>query len=131
VKSVVAIIATVILLVQAGGCANPCQLQADLQHDDPDVRIKAITRAGNTKSTCAVPFLVDRLTDSQKDVRFFAIGALQRITGRTMGWRYYGRPAERARAVQKWRQWLREEYGTASGREQADQTGKSKEDGSI
>ena len=114
-KNLVAIIATAAVTTLAGGCNGPSQLQADLQHEDPAVRMKAISRAGNTADTAAVPFLVDRLTDSQKDVRFFAIIALERITGQTMGWNHYDPPNERAQAVQRWRQWLKEEYGHASG----------------
>ncbi len=82
-------------------------LYVALQDEDPAVRIEAGHRAGQVKDQAAVPYLVDRLTDSEKDVRFFAIIALQRITGETMGWRYYEPVAKRAEAVRRWREWLR------------------------
>jgi hypothetical protein len=34
--------------------------------------------------------------------------SLQKITGQTMGYRYYDPPQERAEAVQRWRQWLKD-----------------------
>ena len=132
-KSLLAIIATAVVTTLAGGCGNPGQLQADLQHEDPSVRMKAICKAGNAADKSAAPFLVDRLTDSQKDVRFFSIIALKRVTGQTMGWNYYDPPDERDQAVQRWRQWLKEECGHASGDSGQETDGadrKRREDGS-
>lgn len=90
-----------------GGCGNSDEnIYAHLQHEDPSVRIEAIHRAGQVRNTGAVPFLVDRLTDSQVDVRFFTIIALEKITGKTMGYRYYDPPGKRIEAVQRWRELL-------------------------
>ena len=89
------------------GCQDPAgQAAGDFQAEDPSLRIQAVARAGQTRDAGSVPFLVDRLTDSQTDVRFFAIIALKRITGETMGWNYYEPPLTRAEAVARWRQWL-------------------------
>jgi len=105
------------LLAQAGGCRHPGDnLAADFQSEDPSQRVRAVVEAGQTKDSAAVPFLVDRLTDSQQEVRFFAIIALERITGQTMGYNYYDPPDERAAAVARWRQWL--QNGRSEGRTQ-------------
>jgi len=84
-------------------------LQAKLQDEDPAVRLEAIHRAGQIKDRATVPYLIDRLTDSQRDVRFFAAIALRRITGRNMGWKHYAPRAERDKAVKRWRRWLETE----------------------
>ncbi len=53
-----------------------------------------------------VPYLVDRLSDTEEDVRFYAFLALRRITGETMGYEYFSPPQKRAEAIQRWRAWL-------------------------
>lgn len=79
-----------------------------MQAEDPDERIEAIVQAGEQRDRGAVPHLVDRLTDSEADVRFFAIESLERITGKTMGYEYYAPREQRRQAVERWRDWLRE-----------------------
>lgn len=104
------------------GCTSPPEdLYAQLQHEDPSVRNQGIALAGRTKDRRAVPYLVDRLTDSQEDVRFFAILALERITGQTMGYRYYEPPPKRLEAVRCWRKWLGEEYESATTAQAAEE----------
>ncbi|MCK4601773.1 MAG: HEAT repeat domain-containing protein [Phycisphaerae bacterium] len=92
--------------IAAAGCNSREQLYRQFQDEDPDIRLRAIRQAGELKDPKAVPYLVDRLTDSESDVRFFAILALEKVTGRTMGYRYWDPPAKRAEAVQKWRDYL-------------------------
>lgn len=77
------------------------------QDEDPSVRMKAVLRAGRWKDRESVPYLVDRLTDGEAEVRFAAILALRRITDETFGYRYYEPAAKREQAVRRWRQWLR------------------------
>jgi len=108
VKASRATILAAAVLLLAGGCGVPGEdLYAAFQDEDPSVRVSAIARAGQMKDPGSIPYLVDRLTDSEKDVQFFAALALRRITGRRMGWNYYDPPAKRTAAVQKWRQWVR------------------------
>ena len=91
----------------AGGCEPAeVELYRQLQHEDPSVRIAAVIRAGKTKDPMALPYLVDRLGDSEPDVRFFAILALEKVTGKRMGYHYYEPPDARAEAEQRWRRWL-------------------------
>ena len=50
--------------------------------------------------------LVDRLNDSEAEIRLLAILALDKTTGTTCGYRYYEPPERRAEAVARWRRWL-------------------------
>jgi len=92
------------------GCSWPGSGRGDivagLQAEDPAVRIDAVHRAGREKIESAVPYLVDRLSDSERDVRMFSIVALERITGLTHGYKHYQDAAVRSLAVEKWRRWL-------------------------
>jgi len=81
-------------------------IAVDLQAEDPAVRISAVHRAGREKLESAVPYLVDRLTDSERDVRMFTIVALEKITGLTHGYKHYQDAAARGLAVERWRRWL-------------------------
>lgn len=91
----------------APGCSLPgSSRNARLQDEDPSVRVTAAIEAGQAKDAQAVPLLVDRLGDSDADVRFFAIAALEKITGQTMGYKVYEAPALRQQAIERWRQWL-------------------------
>jgi len=78
------------------------------QDENPSVRQAAVIEAGKTRDPRTVPYLVDRLGDSEETLRFFSIHSLEKIAGRTMGYRYYDPPREREQAVQRWRQWLKQ-----------------------
>lgn len=86
-----------------------------LQAEDPDVRIQAAVEAANTGEMSVVPLLVDRLSDSDREVRFYAGLALRKLAGedvyRKMGWSSYDPPEQRRRAVRRWRRWVREHFG--------------------
>jgi hypothetical protein len=88
------------------GCTAQSDIAGDFQHEDPKTRIAAIHKAGQDKLESAVPYLVDRLTDSEAEVRMFAIIALQKITGLTHDFHHYDGPPARLEAVERWRKWL-------------------------
>jgi HEAT repeat protein len=88
------------------GCNGQGDIVEDFQNEDPKVRISAIRRAGSEKLESSVPYLVDRLSDSEADVRMFAIVALEKITGETHGYRHYDDSASRNEAIDRWRRWL-------------------------
>ncbi|MCD4825632.1 MAG: HEAT repeat domain-containing protein [Phycisphaerae bacterium] len=81
-----------------------------LQNEDPAVRIEAAVEAGKTRNSKALPLLVDRLSDTESEVRLFASLALEKIVGEKqfaeLGWKFYDSPDVRQKAVEKWRQWL-------------------------
>jgi len=88
------------------GCGKSCDLASGFQNEDPKVRISAIRRAGRDKDQSATPYLVDRLSDSEAEVRMFSIIALKEITGLTNGYRHYDPTVSRDKAIEKWRVWL-------------------------
>jgi len=105
--------------VLAGLCCGGCEtgqpsLYARLQDDAPGVRAGAIVEAAQTKDRKAIAYLIDRLTDSDASVRLYAIMSLEKLTGETLGYRHYDAPEERAKAVERWRAWLKDQ--TAAGK---------------
>lgn len=90
------------------GCGSerskPCL--SNLESPDPAQRIRAIKWAGDNEVESAIPLLVDRLIEQDVYVRFFAIRALEQITGETYGFDYKADAESRARAVKRWRESL-------------------------
>ncbi|MBN1943261.1 MAG: HEAT repeat domain-containing protein [Phycisphaerae bacterium] len=86
-----------------------------LQAEDPDVRIQAAVEAGNTSDKDVIPLLVDRLSDTDRDVRFYAGQALERLVGsdvyKELGWVSYDPPERREKSVMRWRRWVRKHHG--------------------
>jgi hypothetical protein len=70
-------------------------------------RIAAIKYAGKTEDHSVVGILVQALEEEDPAVRFFASRSLQKITGKNFGYKYYASDRERARAVKRWRRYLR------------------------
>ncbi len=95
-----------VLLTSAGGCAKPDR--AAIQSADPNERILGIFATATANDTLAVPLLVDRLEDEDEAVRFYAIIALDKITGQRLGYDYAKPAGARAPAVARWRQFVRE-----------------------
>lgn len=111
----------VLLLILAGCEATTPKVGTvarRLQAEDPAVRIQAAVEAGNTGDKEVVPLLVDRLTDTDSDVRFYAGMALEKILGQElsqqMGWVSYDPADQRNQAVTRWRRWVKEQYGQAT-----------------
>ena len=76
--------------------------------DDSAEKIPAIKRAGEQRDTRAVPLIIKELANDDPAVRFYAIEALERITGQTLGYHYYDSEESRAAAVGRWEKWLAE-----------------------
>jgi hypothetical protein len=96
------------LWVSCAPNATDAGLYQRLVAEDPSVRLTAIVEAGERKDRRAVPLLVERLGDSDSDVRLVANVALEKITGMTMGYECYEPEAKRQAAIERWRWWLRE-----------------------
>ncbi|MCK5114040.1 MAG: HEAT repeat domain-containing protein [Phycisphaerae bacterium] len=78
-----------------------------LQNEDPAVRVAAVVEAGNTKNEKTVPLLIDRLSDTESDVRMFSGIALRKITGQNFGWLSWDSRIKRDEAIRRWRQWAK------------------------
>lgn len=94
-------------LLTLAACASPAFLRDDIQSENPAHRILAIRAAAEARDTRSVPLLVDRLEDEDRAVRFFAIIALDKITGHRFGYDYGKPDADRRKAVERWRAYLR------------------------
>ena len=88
----------------AGGCF-PRESQS-IGAADPMNSIPAIQQAAATNDQQAVPALVKQLNNDDPAIRFYAFGALQRMTGNSFGYRFYDDVDERRPAVKRWQQWL-------------------------
>src|SRR5690606_19024441 len=96
---------TVIILVMGlavAGCrASRGPLRLD--HPDPANRIMAIKQAAAAQDPAAIPQLIESLDHDDPAVRFYAIGALHKLTGQTLDYAYYADDLERAPMVERWR----------------------------
>ena len=90
-------------------------LAAGLQSELGSERAAACIRAGQSRDKSVLPLLVERLEDTDADVRLFAINALRKITGQDFGYRYYASLAGRSEAVLRWRKWLADRQVDKSG----------------
>jgi len=109
-KTVAVFILVVIGVVVAGCVASTPKIGTiyqRLQNEDPAVRGAAILEAGNTKNTKTIPLLIDRLSDTESDVRMFAGIALRKITGKDFGWQSWDSRIDRDKAIRRWRQWAK------------------------
>jgi hypothetical protein len=99
-------VAGVLLALAGSACVHP-RAAPRLDSADTNARIAAIKRAARAGNHQAAPQLVDALDDEDPAVRFFAIGALERMAGERFGYDYFDDdPAARRPAVERWRQWL-------------------------
>lgn len=96
-------LALIAVVVGLCGCAD-LGAQKGIQSAEPGQRILAIRAAGEARDQSAVPLLIDRLSDEDVAVRFYAILALDRITGTRMGYDYGGTLASRREAMARWRE---------------------------
>lgn len=99
-------VALVSACLAAGGCI-PRESQS-IAAVDPLNSIPAIQKAADTKDQNAVPALVAQLNNDDPAIRFYAIQALQRITGTTLDYHFYEGVDERRPAIARWQAWLKQ-----------------------
>lgn len=108
-------ILTVGVWLTPAGCTAPVTPYPEaLISERPAERITAIKHAAEIGDRSVVTILVERLEDPDEAVRFFAIIALEKLTGERFGYQYYDTEVERARAVARWRRYLEEHQPVAS-----------------
>ncbi len=100
-------VACLALVLAACGCSTSQARLRALESPDPAQRARAAVAAGQARDTSAAHHLVGLLEDPDSGVRFCAIGALKRIYGDDLGYRYFDPRAEREAAVERWRDALR------------------------
>lgn len=104
------------LATLACGCAEQTPYPAALNSLRPDERARAAIHAAEIGDRDVIGILVDRLEDPDEGVRFYAILALEKLTGTRMGYDYRVSSNQRRRAVQEWRRYLTEQTNAAASR---------------
>lgn len=100
------------MIASGGGCTLGGRIpRSDIQSPDAVRRALAVQSAARDQDIEAVPLIVDRLEDEDDGVRFFAILALERLTGETFGYEYYKPPARQVAAIERWRDYVRSRGG--------------------
>ena len=98
-----------------------------LQSEDPLERIAGAKQAAEAKDPEAVPLLIDRLEDDDEAVRMYTIMALRRLEGTDLGYKYWSDEVDRARAAQRWREYLRAKRQQTNHQAPAEQPGNSQQ----
>jgi HEAT repeat protein len=75
---------------------------------DPLIRISAMKWAVENQAEQAIGPLVDALGDEEAAVRFFAIGALVKLTGEDYGYDYKANAPSRLQAIERWLAFLKD-----------------------
>ena len=85
-----------------------CGASVPPSFDDPtpQARIGALERAASSGDLSSVPRCVENLSSDDAAVRMAAAGALRRLTGETLGYRFDAPANERAEAIGRWRDWV-------------------------
>lgn len=104
----------VVVGLWTGGCTAPRE-RLVVTHHDASVKIPAIKRAVHEKDRSAIPQLVRDLDHEDPAVRFYAINALEQLTGERLDYVYYEDEEKRRPAVKRWNEWLASHLSDASG----------------
>jgi HEAT repeat protein len=104
-------IATCCVAALAAGSSVSCTAPrppVSIQNEDTDIKVLAIKKAVREKDKSAIPKLVEELSSDDPAVRFYAIEALEELTGQTLDYKYYQDDEGRKEAVEKWKKWVGE-----------------------
>ena len=85
---------------------------------DPSNNIPAIQEAARNGDSKAIPALVQQLDNDDPAVRFYAIEALQKLTGQTLGYEFYDDANSRKQAVARWQRWVTDHQEGKAGMNQ-------------
>lgn len=85
---------------------------------DPSNNIPAIQEAARNGDSKAIPALVQQLDNDDPAVRFYAIEALQKLTGQTLGYQFYDNAKLRKEEVARWQRWVKDNQQGKAGMNQ-------------
>jgi hypothetical protein len=100
-----AVVGLALAALGPSGCSRP-SLQERLASPDPNQRSQAVVDMARSADRANLPALVECLEDDDPAVRFYAILALERMTGTRLGYSYAAPPAQRRVAYHAWRAYL-------------------------
>lgn len=100
----------VILLFALCGlaCSAPRPTPA-IDAEDLDLKIIAIKHAAARNDVSVAPKLVEYLDSDDPALRLASIQALEKFAGERFGYDYYMDEEQRKPALERWRQWLKEQ----------------------
>jgi len=116
-----AMLASFTLSLAVGGCTAP-RGPIEVTNPDPSGKIPAMKKAVREHDLSVVRQLIKDLDSDDPAVRFFAIHALQELTGQRYGYEYYADELGRKPALDQWKMWLAQQEGTAPGNRLADES---------
>ncbi|MGD8452358.1 MAG: hypothetical protein PVJ57_11115 [Phycisphaerae bacterium] len=114
-----------VLLLATVGCRSAASDRERLASANPLDQVTAAVRLAEAGDATAVHRLVALLGDRDRTVRMYAILALQRLCGRTYGYKYYADAPARAAAERRWQDALRDGEITLSPPEPSARTAAS------
>ncbi|MGP1310426.1 MAG: hypothetical protein ACTS27_09540 [Phycisphaerales bacterium] len=91
----------------AGGCGSSSD--PDLGADGPAERARDVAQAVESGDSQGIDGLIEALDSDDPAERMLAIGALNRLTGRTFGYDFAGSRSQREAAIDRWVEWRRAE----------------------
>ena len=109
-----------IIFPLAPACNSAAMQRQKLASDYPLDRARAAVALAEAGDKDAVHKLIDLLDDDDRAVRLYAILALERLCGTTMGYTYYAPQADRDAAVRRWREAIRNGEVVVRARPRAD-----------
>lgn len=109
------ILLTALMLGVAGCAPKQPPTRADLRATNTPARVPALVNAADQDDERSLGELVHALSDDDPAVRLFAIQALNRRTGQTLGYRYYESADRRRVATRRWEDWLDQRSNPAPG----------------
>ena len=103
-----AVILLGLALLSSTGCRTAASAGRDMEADEPARRIAAAFESTRGNKRALTAALVELLGDESLAVRYYAIGALSRQTGTTMGYHYAAPPEIRDAAAARWHRYVEE-----------------------
>lgn len=101
----------------AGGCSTSTVFDGGFDATNSSARMYATQQAVEREDAEAIERIIEQLESDDPAVRWLAIRSLERMTGRTNGYRDSDPPDERRAAVARWRADLAEGRLTADAGE--------------
>lgn len=98
------LLSAVLAFAAPPGCGTT--VGGSFEDPTPQARIEAIERACASGDPAALPRIVENLASDDAAVRLAAIGALRRMTGEELGYRFDAPEIERRAAIDRWKGWL-------------------------
>ena len=106
----------IVLAALPSGCSLAPKSFNKVDHPAPIMRARSVGLANKSPKSEVVPALINRLEDTDPVVRLAAYEELKKETGKSFGYVPWGRDAERATAVTRWKAWWQQQLKAGMSR---------------